>query len=74
MVNSDVLQQARIIILHMGPNFPFDSCGRAFTSLPVGVKGNKDSNFIFTNFDMLLYTISHQLAVDSPPGIWVSDA
>ena len=72
-MTADVLQDARIAIFHMGLDFPFDACGRAFATLPLVVSGNDDTNFLFTNFDMLLYTVSHQLAVDSPPGVWVSN-
>uniref|UniRef100_A0A2K5SIG0 L-fucose kinase n=1 Tax=Cebus imitator TaxID=2715852 RepID=A0A2K5SIG0_CEBIM len=35
VVTSDVLHSAWILILHMGRDFPFDDCGRAFTCLPV---------------------------------------
>lgn len=71
IVSLDVLQDAHILLMHMGRNFPFDPCGRTFTSLPLVHRDNHDAEFVFTNFDMLLSTVSTYLAVNSPPGIWV---
>ncbi len=70
IVTADILQDAHILILHMGRNYPFDSCGRTFTSLPITHKESDDVEFVFTNLDMLLSTVSNFLAVDSP-GVWV---
>ena len=71
IVTADILQDANILLMHMGRNFPFDSCGRTFTSLPLIHKDSHDAEFVFTNFDMLLNTVSTYLAVDAPPGVWV---
>ena len=71
IVTADILQNAHILVMHMGRNFPFDSCGRTFTSLPIIHSNSYDVDFVFTNFDMLLSMVSTYLAVESPPGVWV---
>ena len=71
IVTADILQNVHILLMHMGRNFPFDSCGRTFTSLPIIHRHSHDADFVFTNFDMLLSTVSTYLAIDSPPGVWM---
>ncbi|ELT87342.1 hypothetical protein CAPTEDRAFT_168598 [Capitella teleta] len=72
VVNGDVLNGAHILILHMGRHFPCDPCGRAFTILPLErcSPSNQSTNLV-SNFDVLLDAVTHKLARDSPPGIWV---
>ena len=71
IVTADILQNSHILLMHMGRNFPFDSCGRTFTSLPIVHKNSNDTDFVFTNFDMLLSTMSTYVAAEAPPGVWV---
>uniref|UniRef100_A0A8B9MJG6 L-fucose kinase n=1 Tax=Accipiter nisus TaxID=211598 RepID=A0A8B9MJG6_9AVES len=70
VVTSDVLREARILILHMGRDFSFDDCGRAFTCLPVEEPGAV-AEALVCNLDSLLGTMTHRLCVGSPPGVWV---
>ncbi|NWR60101.1 FUK kinase, partial [Bucorvus abyssinicus] len=70
VVSSDVLREARILILHMGRDFSFDDCGRAFTCLPVEEPG-APAEALVCNLDSLLWTMTHRLCVGSPPGVWV---
>ncbi|XP_027948311.1 L-fucose kinase isoform X4 [Eumetopias jubatus] len=70
VVTSDVLHSARILILHMGRDFPFDDCGRAFTCLPVE-KPQAPVEAVVCNLDCLLDIMSHRLGPGSPPGVWV---
>ncbi|KAM4018042.1 L-fucose kinase isoform 2-T2 [Anomaloglossus baeobatrachus] len=70
VVSSDVLQGARLLILHTGRDFLFDDCGRGFTALPV-----EDPlmavDSVTCNVDSLLSTLRHQLCPESPPGVWI---
>ncbi|CAK8672641.1 L-fucose kinase-like [Clavelina lepadiformis] len=70
VVTSDVLSDAKILIIHMGRYFPYDPCGRSFVCLPL-VPENGELEDLVTNFDCLFYTITKQLANGSPPGLWV---
>lgn len=70
VVTADVLREARILVLHMGRDFPFDDCGRAFTCLPVE-DPEAPAETLTCNLDSLLGTMTQQLCRGSPPGVWV---
>ncbi|NXS61648.1 FUK kinase, partial [Brachypteracias leptosomus] len=70
VVSSDVLREARILILHTGRDFSFDDGGRAFTCLPVEEPG-APAEALVCNLDSLLETMTYRLCVGSPPGVWV---
>nr|XP_042133636.1 L-fucose kinase isoform X3 [Peromyscus maniculatus bairdii] len=70
VVTSDVLNSAWILILHMGRDFPFDDCGRAFTCLPVE-NPQAPVEALVCNLDCLLDIMTHRLGPGSPPGVWV---
>ncbi|XP_019509452.1 PREDICTED: L-fucose kinase isoform X3 [Hipposideros armiger] len=70
VITSDVLHSARILILHMGRDFPFDDCGRAFTCLPVE-NPQAPVEAVVCNLDCLLDIMSYRLGPGSPPGVWV---
>ncbi|XP_005345726.1 L-fucose kinase isoform X1 [Microtus ochrogaster] len=70
VVTSDVLHSAWILILHMGRDFPFDDCGRAFTCLPVE-NPQAPVEALVCNLDCLLEIMTHRLGPGSPPGVWV---
>ncbi|XP_073911780.1 L-fucose kinase isoform X5 [Castor canadensis] len=70
VVTSDVLHSAWIFILHMGRDFPFDDCGRAFTCLPVE-NPQAPVEALVCNLDCLLDVMTHRLGPGSPPGVWV---
>ncbi|PNI31934.1 FUK isoform 9, partial [Pan troglodytes] len=70
VVTSDVLHSAWILILHMGRDFPFDDCGRAFTCLPMeNPEGPVEA--LVCNLDCLLDIMTYRLGPGSPPGVWV---
>ncbi|XP_072135383.1 L-fucose kinase isoform X1 [Mobula birostris] len=70
VVTSDVLQTARLLILHMGRDFPFDDCGRSFTCFPLkNPTGSAEA--LVCNIDVLLHIMTHKLGPGSPPGVWV---
>ncbi|XP_048371210.1 L-fucose kinase isoform X2 [Sphaerodactylus townsendi] len=70
VVTSDVLQKARILILHMGRDFLFDDCSRAFTCLPIEDPA-APIEALTCNLDSLLATLTYQVCKGSPPGVWV---
>ncbi|XP_062442094.1 L-fucose kinase [Rhea pennata] len=70
VVTSDVLKEARVLILHVGRDFSFDDCGRAFTCLPVE-EPDAPAEALTCNLDSLLGTMTRRLCVGSPPGVWV---
>ena len=70
VVTSDVLKNARILLMHTGRYFPYDANGRSFVSLPLSpLEG--ESEYLITNFDALYQTVTFQLSIGSPPGLWV---
>ncbi|XP_017724226.1 PREDICTED: L-fucose kinase isoform X3 [Rhinopithecus bieti] len=70
VVTSDVLHSAWILILHMGRDFPFDDCGRAFTCLSVE-NPEAPVEALVCNLDCLLDIMTYRLGPGSPPGVWV---
>ncbi|XP_062402786.1 L-fucose kinase isoform X1 [Sardina pilchardus] len=70
VVTSDVLDDAHILILHTGRDFPWDSCGRAFSWLPVEGAQHAVEGPVCC-LDILLDCLSHQVCPGSPPGVWV---
>ena len=70
VVTSDVLSNSRILMMHTGRFFPFDPNSRGFLCLPL-VPEDGESEFLVTNFDALFYAVTYQLALGSPPGLWV---
>ncbi|XP_078400065.1 L-fucose kinase isoform X2 [Cetorhinus maximus] len=70
VVTSDVLQTARILILHMGRDFPFDDCGRSFTCLPMENPDSK-AEALVCNIDVLLHIMTYKLGPGCTPGVWV---
>ncbi|XP_041455292.1 L-fucose kinase-like [Lytechinus variegatus] len=74
VVNSDVLAEAKILILHVGEAFPFDPCGRGFVTLPCKYSSSETIGYdgLVTNIDSIIHTISTKLSVESPAGVWVS--
>ncbi|KAL1247224.1 hypothetical protein QQF64_022600 [Cirrhinus molitorella] len=69
VVNADVLDEAHILILHTGRDFPWDGCSRAFCWMPVqrsdAVQG------AVCCLDLLLDCLSTKICAGSPPGVWV---
>uniref|UniRef100_A0A8C7FLE2 L-fucose kinase n=1 Tax=Oncorhynchus kisutch TaxID=8019 RepID=A0A8C7FLE2_ONCKI len=70
VVTADVLDDAHILILHTGRDFPWDSCGRAFCWLPVEKPAQTVQGPVCC-LDMLLDCLSNQVCPGSPPGVWV---
>ncbi|XP_036390932.1 L-fucose kinase [Megalops cyprinoides] len=70
VVTADVLEDAYILILHTGRDFPWDGCGRAFCWLPSqGPLGPVEGPVCC--LDLLLDCLTHQVCPGSPPGVWV---
>nr|XP_039262133.1 L-fucose kinase-like [Styela clava]XP_039262134.1 L-fucose kinase-like [Styela clava] len=70
VVSTDILENTRILIIHLGRYFFHDPCGRAFVSLPVS-RSNEEMEDVFTIFDAIYQTVTNQLNSKSPPGLWV---
>ncbi|CAH1269935.1 FUK [Branchiostoma lanceolatum] len=73
VVNSDVLSDAYILIMHMGRDFPYNPCGKAFTTLPATLTADTAVGYdgLFCNLDSLLDTMTRKISPGSPPGVWV---
>ncbi|KAG8143791.1 hypothetical protein E2320_000957 [Naja naja] len=71
VVTADVLQEARILILHMGRDFLFDDCSRAFLCLPLEDPA-APTEVLACHLDQLLATLTERVCRGSPPGVWVS--
>ncbi|XP_040893545.1 L-fucose kinase isoform X2 [Toxotes jaculatrix] len=70
VVTADVLDDAHILILHTGRDFPWSSCSRAFCWLP-REKHDQKVQAPVCCLDLLLDTLSAQICPGSPPGVWV---
>ncbi|KAJ8249080.1 hypothetical protein GJAV_G00230970 [Gymnothorax javanicus] len=70
VVTADVLENAFILILHTGRDFPWDSCGRAFCWLPVQETAGSVERPVCC-LDLHLSALTHQICCGSPPGVWV---
>ncbi|PWA33068.1 hypothetical protein CCH79_00013117 [Gambusia affinis] len=70
VVTADVLDDAHILILHTGRDFPWSSCSRAFCWLPEEKHGQKVQAPVCV-LDLLLDRLSTQICPGSPPGVWV---
>ncbi|XP_035981542.1 L-fucose kinase [Fundulus heteroclitus] len=70
VVTADVLDEAHILILHTGRDFPWSSCSRAFCWLPEEKPGQKVQAPVCV-LDLLLDRLSTQICPGSPPGVWV---
>uniref|UniRef100_A0A8C7YX03 Fucose kinase n=1 Tax=Oryzias sinensis TaxID=183150 RepID=A0A8C7YX03_9TELE len=70
VVTADVLDEAHILILHTGRDFPWSSCSRAFCWLP---QENPDQQIQapVCCLDLLLDCLNTQICPGSPPGVWV---
>ncbi|XP_048886958.1 L-fucose kinase isoform X1 [Brienomyrus brachyistius] len=69
VVTADVLDDAHILILHTGRDFPWDSCGRAFSWLPAQSQAKAEQPVCC--LDLLLDCLTKQICPGSPPGVWV---
>ncbi|XP_022341951.2 L-fucose kinase-like isoform X3 [Crassostrea virginica] len=70
VVNAEVLEQSKILILHSGRQYPYDQCGRAFVTLPAAFV-TPEYDGLICNIDILIKNITEKLAVKSGPGLWV---
>ncbi|KAL7402691.1 hypothetical protein ABVT39_018499 [Epinephelus coioides] len=70
VVTADVLDDAHILILHTGRDFPWSSCSRAFCWLP-SEKHDQRVQAPLCCLDLLLDCLSTQICPGSPPGVWV---
>ncbi|XP_069028897.1 LOW QUALITY PROTEIN: L-fucose kinase [Embiotoca jacksoni] len=70
VVTADVLDEAHILILHTGRDFPWSSCSRAFCWLPRQEPDQKVEAPVCC-LDLLLDCLGNQICPGSPPGVWV---
>ncbi|XP_062245057.1 L-fucose kinase [Platichthys flesus] len=70
VVTADVLDDAHILILHTGRDFPWSSCSRAFCWLP-REKPDQKVQAPVCCLDLLLECLSTKICPGSPPGVWV---
>ncbi|XP_077425220.1 L-fucose kinase isoform X2 [Vanacampus margaritifer] len=70
VVTADVLDDARILVLHTGRDFPWSSCSRAFSWLPVEDPALAVQAPVCC-LDVLLDRLTQQVCPGSPPGVWV---
>ncbi|KAK2842897.1 hypothetical protein Q5P01_013097 [Channa striata] len=70
VVTADVLDDAHILILHTGRDFPWSSCSRAFCWL-AQEKPEQTIQAPVCVLDLLLDCLSNQICPGSPPGVWV---
>ncbi|XP_052816161.1 L-fucose kinase-like [Mya arenaria] len=71
VLTTDILKDARILILHNGRGYAYDSCGRPFTGLPVKMCG-LDHEGIVSMVDLIVKLITEKIGVHSGAGVWVS--
>lgn len=69
VVNADVLDEAHVLILHTGRDFPWDGCSRAFCWMPVQKSDAVEGPVCC--LDLLLECLSTKICAGSPPGVWV---
>ncbi|XP_033970067.1 LOW QUALITY PROTEIN: L-fucose kinase, partial [Trematomus bernacchii] len=69
VVTADVLDDAHILILHTGRDFPWSSCSRAFDWLPAEAPGPVQAPLCV--LDLVLVLLREQVCPGSPPGVWV---
>ncbi|XP_033823761.1 L-fucose kinase [Periophthalmus magnuspinnatus] len=70
VVTADVLDDAHILILHTGRDFPWSSCCRAFCWIPLEDPDLKVQAPVCC-LDLLLDYLTNQICPGSPPGVWV---
>ncbi|KAM9377155.1 L-fucose kinase isoform 2-T2 [Pholidichthys leucotaenia] len=70
VITADALDDAHILILHTGRDFPFSSCSRAFCWLPEEKPDQKVQAPVCC-LDLLLDCLTKQICPGSPPGVWV---
>ncbi|KAJ3596769.1 hypothetical protein NHX12_003170 [Muraenolepis orangiensis] len=73
VVSADVLEQAHILILHTGRDFPWGGCSRAFSWLAEEEEpwGSQSVQAPVCCLDRLLDCLDTQVCPGSPPGVWV---
>ncbi|KAK9516097.1 hypothetical protein VZT92_024055 [Zoarces viviparus] len=71
VVTADVLDEAHILILHSGRDFPWSSCSRAFCWLPAPERPDQRVQAPVCCLDLLLDRLGTQICSGSPPGVWV---
>ncbi|XP_034391614.1 LOW QUALITY PROTEIN: L-fucose kinase [Cyclopterus lumpus] len=71
VVTADVLDEAHILILHSGRDFPWSSCSQAFCWLPAPEDPDHRVQAPVCCLDLLLDRLGTQICPGSPPGVWV---
>ncbi|KAI6652050.1 L-fucose kinase [Oopsacas minuta] len=77
IMRTEVFQTARVLILHAGRLFPFASCGRAFSTLPLKNHLTNAPNLLTEyselpcEIDQLISFLQNYLCHNAGPGVWV---
>ena len=77
IMRTDVLQTARVLVLHAGRLYPFASCGRAFSTLPLKNRGSNTPDLLAEfselpcEIDQLIIFLQNYLCPKTGPGVWV---
>lgn len=64
VISPDVLAKRRILILHLGREYAYEPCGKAFMAVPNETAGTT------SNLENLLHLVS-QMQENGPPGVWI---
>ncbi|XP_068595496.1 L-fucose kinase [Brachionichthys hirsutus] len=70
VVTADILDDAHILILHVGRDFPWSSCSKAFCWLAQERREQRVQAPVCC-LDLLLDCLTNQICPGSPPGVWV---
>ena len=77
IMSTDVFQTVRVLILHAGRLFPFSSCGRAFSTLPLKQPRSNSPDQLAEfcelpcEIDQLMLFLHNYLSPNVGPGVWV---
>lgn len=64
VISPDVLTKSQILILHLGREYAYEPCGKAFMAVP------NETSSTSSNLENLLRLVS-QMQKNGPPGVWI---
>ncbi|XP_064467245.1 L-fucose kinase-like isoform X2 [Ornithodoros turicata] len=70
VISSDVLASSTILILHIGREYVYEPCGKAFGHLPSVCYEKSSETKMQTNLERLFHLLQ-KLQYGGPPGVWV---
>ncbi|KAK3697445.1 hypothetical protein RRG08_031209 [Elysia crispata] len=69
-INPDVLENAKILILHTGKQYAYEACSRPFLPLPAK-RLSPEFDSLVCNFDLIYSIITNKIGVFAGAGVWV---